>query len=123
MSRVVAKQLAGLGWNKASIKQFLWEQSRIPQTQVRETGLRQWIEAAPHPETVASADLEPWPITRTPEQIILCVAGGHHPTHNFWMQAMAPSVACREITLPTVWNQLIAEAEASLGASGEACRI
>ncbi len=26
---------------------------------------------------------------------------------------MAPSVACREITLPTVWNQLIAEAEAS----------
>lgn len=43
MSRVVAKQLAGLGWNKASIKQFLWEQSRIPQTQVRETGLRQWI--------------------------------------------------------------------------------
>jgi hypothetical protein len=115
MSRVAAKQLASLGWNKESIKQFLWEQSRIPQTKVRETGLRQWIEAASHPDTVRSADQDPWPITRTPEQIILCVAGGYHPTHNFWMQAMAPGLACREITLPAAWDQLIAEAQSALG--------
>lgn len=115
MSRVVAKQLASMGWNKDSIKQFLWEQSRIPQTDVLETGLRQWIEAAPHPDTVASVNRDPWPITRTPEQIILCVAGGYHPTHAFWMQAMAPSVTCREITLPAAWDGLIAKAETSLG--------
>jgi len=107
MSRVVAKQLAGLGWTQKSIKQFLWEHSSMSQTRLRETGLRQWIEAAPHPDTVASAARDPWPITQTPEQIILCVAGGYHPTHNFWMQAMAPQVACREIVLPAAWDQLI----------------
>jgi hypothetical protein len=110
MSRVVARQLAGLGWTKAAIKRFLWEQARLSNTEVRATGMLQWIQAAPDPETVASADMDPWPITRTPEQIILCVAGGYHPTHNFWMQAYAPKVAGSQIILPAAWDTLLAEA-------------
>jgi hypothetical protein len=116
MSRVVARQLAGLGWTKASIKRFLWEHTRFTNAAVRETGMWQWIRQAADPQTVASADLEAWPITRTPEQIILCVAGGHHPTHNFWMQAYAAKVANRVITLPDAWDGLIAEANTALGA-------
>lgn len=116
MSRVVARQLAGLGWTKASIKRFLWENSRFSAAEVRDTGMWQWIHQASAPETVDSADMERWPITRTPEQIILCVAGGHHPTHNYWMQAYAPHVAGRAIELPAAWDALITEADAVLGA-------
>ena len=123
MSRVVARQLAELGWNKTTIKHFLWEHSRFSQAEVRETGMLQWIRQAAEPETVNSADMDPWPITRTPEQIILGVAGGYHPTHNFWLQACGPCVANRAITLPAAWDTLIAEAEAELGACGDACTI
>ena len=119
MSRVVARQLAGLGWTKAGIKRFLWEHSSISQADLRETGMVQWIEQAAEPETVASAVREPWPIARSPEQIILGVAGGHHPTHNFWMQAYAPRIAGRQIALPAHWDTLLAEADAAPGASGE----
>ena len=83
----------------------------------------QWIQQAADRHTVASADMDAWPICRTPEQIILCVAGGHHPTHNYWMQAHAPKVASRAITLPAAWDALLAEAEAALGAYGDACTI
>lgn len=118
MSRVVARQLAGLGWTQATIKRFLWEHSRFTHAEVRETGMWQWIQQAADAQTVASADMELWPITRTPEQIILCVAGGYHPTHNYWMQAYAPKVAGRPITLPAAWDALIAEADAELGRPG-----
>jgi hypothetical protein len=111
---VVARQLAGLGWTKATIKRFLWEHSRFTHAEVRETGMWQWIRQADDTPTVASADMELWPITRTPEQIILCVAGGYHPTHNYWMQAYAPKVAGRPITLPAAWDTLITEADAEL---------
>lgn len=123
VSRIVANQLASLGWTQASIREFLWTQSRIPQSKVLETGLRQWIEQAPEPATVASATEDPWPITRTADQLLIAVAGGHHPTHNFWMQAYAPEVACKEIMLPARWDLLIANADAELGPAGDACVI
>ena len=107
MSRVVARQL-GTRVDQ-SRHRCLWEQACLSNAEVRATGMLQWIQAAPDPETVASAEMDPWPITRTPEQIILCVAG-EHPTHNFWMQAYAPKVAGRQITLPAVWDTLITEA-------------
>ena len=124
MSQTVARQLDGLGWGKQRIKQFLWQASRIPGAQVRETGLYQWIQAAPDAQTIASADLDPWPISRTPEQLILCVAGGHHPTHNFWMQAMTPQVTGGTIELPAQWDMLIARGDEELGAcEGGVCAI
>lgn len=124
MSRTVANQLAGLGWDKARIKKFLWEASRIPASEVRETGLYQWITAAGERETVASADMDPWPITRAEEQLVLGVAGGHHPTHNFWMQAMSPEVTGGEIGLPANWEMLVARGDEELGmCEGGVCAI
>ena len=123
MSGVVARQLAGLGWTQKKIKSFLWEKSKIAAAEVREVGLRQWIQQADDDETVASADMDPWPITRTPEQLILGVAGGHHPTHNFWMQAWSPNISGGEIALPKGWDALIASADEDLGSCGDACTI
>lgn len=123
MSRVIARQLDGLGWTQEKIRTFLWENSKIPAEKVRSYGLRQWIEQADDDESIASKDMDPWPITRTPQQIIMAVAGGHHPTHNYWMQAWSRNLACAEIQLPAAWDNLIAEAEEDLGASGEYCAI
>ncbi|MEM9681917.1 MAG: hypothetical protein AAF942_01510 [Pseudomonadota bacterium] len=123
MSRVVAQQLAGLGWTQKKIRDFIWEKSKIPADKVREFGMYQWIEQADDAESIASKELDPWPITRTPEQIIMAVAGGHHPTHNYWMQSWSRNVAGGEIHLPAGWDALIAEAEEDLGAGGEHCTI
>ena len=82
MSRMVARQLAGLGWTKATMKRCLWEHTHFSKA------------------------------------AILCVAGGHHPTHSYWMPAYAPNIAGRTIALPTAWETLIAEAEAALGPRG-----
>ena len=54
---------------------------------------------------------------------MLTVAGGAHPTHNFWMQAWSKTVAGGKIDLPSGWAGLIAEAEEDLGPSGEMCLI
>ena len=122
--RPVAMQLNNLGWtSKQAVKEFLWEHSKVPQSVVRETGLKQWIEAAAEPETIASANEELWPISKSADQIIVIVAGGAHPTHNFWMQAMSPAVICREIGKPSNWENLVTEAELELGPSGDMCVI
>ncbi|MEE2688509.1 MAG: hypothetical protein VX430_03700 [Pseudomonadota bacterium] len=122
--RPVAMQLKNLGWaTKQAVKEFLWNKSKVPQEVVQETGLKQWIEAASEPETIASADAKFWPISQSPDQIIIVVAGGAHPTHNFWMQAMSPSVICREIATPAAWQSLVADAEVELGPGGDMCLI
>ncbi len=123
MPRVVAKQLAGLGWTKEKIKTFLWENSKQSHEEIVRTGMRQWIETDLDPQTVATANDDQWPICRDPSQIILAVAGGAHPTHNFWMQGNAPRLTSGTIDLPADWNALIAEAEVDLGPSGEVCLI
>ena len=123
MPRVVARQLNDLGWDKARIKSFLWKNSKIPWAEVEKTGLKQWIEAAAHPDTVASAGEDPWAICRKPEQLILVVAGGEHPTHNFWMQAASVKIAGRRISTPENWDALIATADDELGSRGEMCVI
>lgn len=124
MSRIVANQIAGLGWSKERIKQFLWDNSQLPSARVEEDGIRQWIEAAPDAETLAAMDRDPWPISRTPEQMILCVAGGHHPTHNFWLQANSRTVTGGAIALPGNWDMLVAQADEDLGmCEGGVCAI
>ena len=44
-------------------------------------------------------------------------------THNFWMQAMSPSVVCREIATSGNWQSLVADAELELGPGGDKCVI
>src|SRR5262249_58903317 len=41
---VVAQTMAGLGWTKQSIREFLWQHSRIPMEHLRRPGGRAWTE-------------------------------------------------------------------------------
>lgn len=122
--RVVARQLTEQGWtDKAAVRQYLWENSRIPQDEITRSGMRQWIEQEGNPATEASLTMDPWPLCQSPDQFLIAVAGGEHPTHNFWMQGWGPKVAGRRIESPSRWAQLLADAEIELGSGGEHCVI
>ena len=111
---VVAQTMVGLGWTKASIREFLWEHSRIPAEHLRRAGGYAWIEIDASKVTRESAALDPWPITSAPDNFILIVAGGGHPTNSYWLQGYSPGVIGREMRLPGDFARLVAEAERDL---------
>jgi len=117
---VVAQTMVGLGWTKASMREFLWEHSRIPAEHLRRAGGYAWIEIDASKVTRESAALDPWPITSAPDNFILIVAGGGHPTNSYWLQGYSPGVIGREMRLPGDFARLVAEAERDLyaGESG-----
>ena len=115
ISPVVAKMMAELGWTKSSIREFLWENSKIPMEQMRRAGAPAWIEIDSNPVTRESIHLDPWPISLKPDNIVLVVAGGAHPTHSYWLQAHSPSVVGRPIRLPETFDRLLADADRDLG--------
>ena len=123
LTRVVARYLASTGWTQKQVRQFLWENSRIPQEEVRRSGLMQWIKLRGGPVSHASADLDPWPICASADNIITVVAGGGHPTHAFWMQAMAEAVIGREIKTPQGFKALLSQADKDLGCGADVCMI
>src|SRR6185295_13576176 len=112
---VVAQTMAGLGWTKASIRQFLWEHSRIPAAELRRAGCRAWIEIDASKVVRESIDLDPWPITASPDNFVVVVAGGGHPTNSYWLQGYSPGVVGRPIELPADFERLLAQAERDLG--------
>ena len=113
---VVAQTMAGLGWTKASMREFLWEHSRIPTEQLRRAGGAAWIEIDTSKVARESLALDPWPITASPDNFILVVAGGGHPTNSYWLQGYSPGVVGRLIELPASFERLLDEAERDLGA-------
>jgi len=62
-----------------------------------------------------SLALDPWPITAQPDNFVIVVAGGGHPTNSYWLQGYSPGVVGRRIELPASFEGLIAEAERDLG--------
>jgi hypothetical protein len=108
---VVAQTMAGLGWTKRSMREFLWEHSRIPAEHLRRAGGYAWIEIDASKVTRDSAALDPWPITASPDNFVLIVAGGGHPTNSYWLQGYSPGVVGRAIALPAEFPRLLADAE------------
>lgn len=121
LTKTVARYLASTGWTQERVRQFLWETSRIPQEALRRSGTLQWIKLRGGPVSHASAALDPWPITSRPENIIMVVAGGGHPTHSFWMQAMAENVIGRRIAVPDGLGDLLSQADRDLGCASDVC--
>jgi hypothetical protein len=108
----VANQLADLGWTREKIQEFLWENTKFPLAEIREKGFDRWIKFHRREDTLQ----DPWPLFSKPENLMIVVAGGRHPTHALWMQsAMAPIVTGKEIEIPKGWDDLIGEAEKDLG--------
>jgi hypothetical protein len=112
MSRPVAKQLAGLGYTKRSIRQFLWDHTRVRLADLEKAGMIPWMERA----HIMPPYQDPWPITAKPENIAIVVAGGMHPTHNFWMQtSLTSKVIGAQLNLPSNWCELLMNAQQDLG--------
>jgi hypothetical protein len=112
---VVARTMAGLGWTKSSIREFLWEHSKIPAADLRRAGCPAWIEIDASKVVRESLALDPWPITASPDNFIIIVAGGGHPTNSYWLQGYSPGVVGRTIELPAGFDGLLVEAERDLG--------
>jgi hypothetical protein len=107
--------MAGLGWTKASMRDFLWEHSRIPAEQLRRAGCPAWIEIDASKVARDSLALDPWPITASPDNIGIVVAGGGHPTNSYWLPGYSPGVVGRVVDLPPSLDTLLADAERDLG--------
>ena len=116
---VMAKVMAGLGWTQASIRSFLWEQSRVPAEQLRRSGAMEWVQI----QAPESAGMDPWPIASRPENFGLVVAGGGHPTNACWLPGCCPHVIGRKIELPAEFEALLKQADLDLGCGSEACVI
>jgi hypothetical protein len=113
ISSTVANQLAKLGWTKAKIKDFLWENTKIPVSELKREAMLLYMEDKGI-DTKKMPDL--FPITSKAKNIMLVVAGGAHPTHAYWMQAaQGPKTVIKKIQLPGNWATLLKEAEEELG--------
>ena len=99
------------------MREFLWENSKIPVEHLRRAGALSWFEIDANPIARDSITLDPWPITASPDNIVFIVAGGGHPTHSYWLQGYSPGVVGREIRVPEHFDRLLAEAERDLAES------
>jgi len=120
---IVARRMAEIGWTQKSIRDFLWQNSRIPMEHMRRAGAPAWIEIDSNPVTRASIDLDPWPVCQKPDNIVLVVAGGGHPTHSYWLQAHSPSVIGKVVRVPETFERLLTDADRDLGCGDDVCRI
>jgi hypothetical protein len=111
--QVIAQVMAKLGWTRHSIREFLWEHSRVPMEQLRRSGALEWIQI----QAAESAGLDPWPIAARADNIVLVVAGGGHPTNAYWLPACCPHVIGRTVDVPSNFEQLLADADRELGSS------
>jgi len=123
LAPIVARRMAELGWTQNSIREFLWKNSRIPMDQMKRAGAPAWIDIDANPVTRASINLDPWPICQKPDNIVLVVAGGGHPTHSYWLQAHSPTVEGRVIRTPETYERLLAEADEDFGGGEDAGRV
>jgi hypothetical protein len=120
---IVARRMAEIGWTQCSIREFLWENSKIPMAQLKRAGAPAWIEIDANPLVRDSIRLDPWPICMKPDNIVLVVAGGGHPTHSYWLQAHSPAVTGRVIRTPETLERLLTEADRDLGCGDDVCRV
>jgi hypothetical protein len=111
MARGTAQGLAALGWSKADVKAFLWENSKIPWERALQYGYERNYERYEVPRE------EPLPIATEPEGIMIVVAGGEQSGHGYWLEVGHSGYVATsaEIELPANWDELLAQAEADLG--------
>ena len=121
--RVVAHMMAEQGWTQAKVREFLYDNSKIPVEHLRRGGAISWFEIDTNPLTRESIKHDPWPITAKPENIVFVVAGGSHPTHAYWLQGTGTKVIGRMIRTPETFDALLAQTDRDLGCGAEECRI
>ena len=107
--------MAEVGWTQQSIREFLWENSKIPMEQLRRYGAPAWYRDRHQPAHAREHRRSTRGRSRIkPENIVLVVAGGGHPTHSYWLQAHSPTVPGRIIRTPETFDRLLEEADSEL---------
>jgi hypothetical protein len=115
LNPVLAESLKDLGYSKGDVKQFLWENTRVRWSHLRD--LTYFVEQMPEGLARRGADLADDALVKiadNPEQFKIVVGGGYHPTHSLWMQSagmVAGESVSREISLPEKWEKLLYEAQ------------
>ena len=123
MSGALAQRFADLGWDKDRFKKAIWDRTKISQADLKTSGLSQWLEMDTREAVTASLTENPWPISASADNLAFVVAGGGHPTHNFWFQANSPRVVGRQIETPDNMAALLERADQELGCGADVCLI
>lgn len=108
-----AAELARRGMSKADVRQWLYDHARWPTQQWRASWIHKTMQADRwQPWVLAGAEQGGIPPVRSPDDIVLIVAGGDVPIAQ---QAYCPSwgfppcAVTRQVQLPADWAQLCAE--------------
>ncbi len=112
MAKNTAGGLADQGWTKEKIKTYLWENSRLPWSEIEKAGIQEDVLR----NGIKKGELVP--LTRKPENIMVVVAGGEQSQHGLWMQMGVSGLpTSAEIKLPAKekWDELLRQAEKDLG--------
>lgn len=97
-------------YSKGDVKKFLWDNSFMPWEEVVATGQTEVVLELGLPEGEAA------PVTPTPEQVKIMVAGGDQSGHGYWMAAVVQGdMVSTEIELPPNWDDMMKQAEADWG--------
>jgi len=110
MARGTAQGLAEMGWSKKKVKEYLWEHSKVPASELGPRVNTWWMPSEDMME-------DPMPITKSPEEIKIVVAGGEQSGHMMWLEVgCCPTrLTSAEIELPENWNGLLEQALEDLG--------
>jgi len=102
--------LAKLGWSKDKIRNFLWEKSKLLPSKIKDYGFQyKAMEMGLDP-------LMPMPVSKTPKNLTIVVAGGEQSGHAYFMPNQGDTPMSREIKLPreVKWNDLLKQAQIDL---------
>ncbi len=106
LPRTWPPQANSLGWNKAKVKQFLWDNAFLTVDQLKANILSTSGLTAGQVKHVCA----------NPSQITLVIAGGAQSAHSLWCgTALTQTMQSVKIALPAAWDKLIAQAEKDLG--------
>jgi len=110
LPRGTVQGLSNLGWSKEKVKQYLWENSKIPVSKLGPAFPAWWIPGKRILE-------DPMPVSRTHNGIKIVVAGGGQSGHMMWLQVgcCPEQLSSVEIRLPQNWGELLKRAEKELG--------
>ena len=105
----VAQDLAAKGWTKEDVKRYLYENGRIPISQLEKSwgfgksGAPEWVKEFEKDGTI--------PAVRSPEDITVLVAGGDLsiPQHVYFPTWGSPLRITKEIKLPARWQELVSK--------------
>jgi hypothetical protein len=116
MGRRVAQGLSVFGWSKEEVKTFLWENSKIPWSEILKMSKADDIETMTKELGLGATPDELTPITSDSKDIMIVVASGAEAGKGMWMQPSGTAMpTTKEIQLPANWDELLKQAEEDLG--------